>query len=281
MGEQAGDEAVGLLGEPAGPVRVIEHVLAVLKEGHIRVHAAAVYAENRLRHEGGVQAVVLGEGLYHHAEGHDVVRRGERVGILEVYLVLAGGDLVVAGLYFKAHLLQGEAYVAAGGLAVVHRAEVEVSCLVAGLAGRLAVGVHLEEEKLALGADVEGIAHGSRALQHRLQHMARVADKGRAVGVIDVADEPRGAPALGLPGQHHEGVRVGIEVLVALVDAGEALDGAAVYHDLVIQGLFQLPAADGNVLQLAENVGELHADELNVLFSDDADDILAGVPGHL
>ena len=138
-----------------------------------------------------MQAVVLGEGLYHHAEGHDVVGGGEGVGILEVYLMLAGGDLVVAGLYFKAHLLQGEAYVAAGGLAVVHRAEVEVSCLVAGLAGRLAVGVHLEEEKLALGADVKGIAHLCRALECGLQHMARVTDKGRAVRVVDVADEAR------------------------------------------------------------------------------------------
>ena len=157
------------------------------------MHPAAVDAEDGLGHEGRVQAVLLREGLDGHAEGHDVVRGGEGVGVLEVNLVLAGGDLVVAGLYLEAHLLQGEADVAADELAVVDGAEVKVARLVAGLGGRAAVLVRLEEEELALRADVEGVAHVRRPLERALEHAARVADEGRAVGVVDVADEPRGA----------------------------------------------------------------------------------------
>jgi len=39
------------------------------------------------------------------AERRDVVRGRERVGVLEVDLVLALGDLVVGGLDLEAHLL--------------------------------------------------------------------------------------------------------------------------------------------------------------------------------
>ena len=62
----------------------------------VDVHPRAVHAFERLGHEGGVQAMALRHRFERVAEGHRVVGRRQRVGILEVDLVLADGDLVVA-----------------------------------------------------------------------------------------------------------------------------------------------------------------------------------------
>jgi hypothetical protein len=50
----------------------------------------------------------------------------------------------------------------------------------------------------------------------------------------------------------------------------KALYGAAVDHDLVIYSLFKLGAGDGHVLQLPEDIRELHADKFHILFLGDA-----------
>ena len=81
----------------------------------------------------------------------------------------------------------------------------------------------------------------------------------------------------GPPGENHEGIEIGVEILVGLVDPHEALNGGAVEHDLVVDRLLNLGGGDGNVFQLTEDVGELEADKLNILLMDDADDIFLGV----
>ncbi len=202
----------------------------------------------------------------------------QSLGILEVDLVLALSHLVVAGLDLKSHLLQRYADLAAGTLAVVQGAQVEVAGLVVGLGGGLALLVGLEQEELSLGAHVEGvIAHVGGLLQHPLQHAAGVAYEGSAVGIVDVADESGHLTVLRPPGEHNKGVQVGIEVLVRLVDADKAFDGRAIQHDLVVDGLLDLGGGNGHVLELAENIGELHADEFDVLFLYDTDDVFLGV----
>ena len=192
--------------------------------------------------------------------------------------MLTGGHLMVAGLDLEAHLLQGQADFTASPLPVIQGAQVEVSGLIVGLGGGLALLVSLEEEELRLGAHAEGvIAHILGPLEHPLQHAAGVAHEGGAVGVVDIADEPGHLAVLGPPGEHSEGVQVGVEILVGLIDAHEALDGGAVQHDLVVDRLLDLRGRDGHVLELTENVGELHTDKLDVLFFYDADDIFLGM----
>ena len=97
---------------------------------------------------------------------------------------------------------------------------------------------------------------------------------------MDVADQPGHLAVLGPPGQDGEGVQIRPEVLVRLLDADEPLDGAAVHHDLIVQGLFDLGGRDGHIFHLAEDVRELHADELDVLLPDQAEDVLACVFAH-
>ena len=73
MGQGAGDEVQGVFGEAVQAVLVVEDIGTVLEEGHIDMHAGTVDAEDRLGHEGRVQAVALGNGLDDQLEGHDVV----------------------------------------------------------------------------------------------------------------------------------------------------------------------------------------------------------------
>ena len=244
------------------------------------MHAAAVDAEHRLGHEGGMQAVLLGQGLDRQLEGHDVVGGGQRLGVLEVDLVLALGNLVVGSLDLEAHLLQRQADLAAGALAVIQRAQVEVTGLVGGGGGGVAGLIGLEEEELALRADVEGVAHVGGLLQHALEHAAGIAHEGGAVRIVHVADQAGNLAVLRSPGKHREGIQIRIEVLVGLVDANEAFNGAAVDHDLVVDSLLNLGCGDGDILQLTENVGELHADELHVSLANQADDVFLAVLTH-
>ena len=60
----------------------------------------------RLRHEGGVDALGQRDLLDHHPERHQVVGRGQRVGVAQVDLLLTGRALVVGELHRDAHLLQ-------------------------------------------------------------------------------------------------------------------------------------------------------------------------------
>ncbi len=94
---------------------------------------------------------------------------------------------------------------------------------------------------------------------------------------MDVADQAGHLAVLGPPGEDDKAVQIGVQVLVGLIDADEALNGGAVQHDLIVHRPLDLGGGDGHVFQLAENVGELHPDELDVLFLHDADDIFLGV----
>ena len=95
MGEQSRDKRIRFLGKTARVGRIGEYVFAVLEQGHIRMHSAAIDAEYGLGHERRVQTVLLREGFYCELEGHDVVGGGQRVGVFEIDLVLSGGDFVM------------------------------------------------------------------------------------------------------------------------------------------------------------------------------------------
>ena len=245
------------------------------------MHTGARYPEDRLGHEGGVEAVALGQGLDRQLKGHDVVGGVEGLGVLEVDLMLALGALVVAGLDLKVHLLQRHADLPPGGLPVIQGAQVEVARLVVGLGGGLALLVGLEQEELRLRAHIETVvAHVVGLLDHPLEHIAGVAHEGGSIGVVYVADQPGHFTVAGPPGEDTEALQIRVEVLVRLVNADEALNGGAVEHTLVADRLFNLGRGDGNVFEHAENVGKLQAHELDFLFPDDADDVLFAVDPH-
>ena len=139
------------------------------------VHAGAVHAENRLRHERRVEAVVERDLLHDELERRDLVGRRDRVAVLEVDLVLAGSDLVVRRLDLEAHRLERDDDVAPRLFAAVHGREVEVAALVVRVDDRVAVRVAAEEEELRLGPGHERVAESLRLVHLTLQRLARAA----------------------------------------------------------------------------------------------------------
>ena len=69
----------------------------------------------------------------------------------------------------------------------------------------------------------------------------------------------------GLPGDLREGVHVRLQPLVALGDAREALDGAAVEPGAVLERALQLVERDRDALDDAHDVRELELDEADVV----------------
>ncbi len=240
----------------------------------MRVHARAVDAVDRLGHERRVQAVQVGDGLERELEGDGVVGRAQPIVVLEVDLVLAGGDLVVGGLDADAEGFQGVDHVLADFLGQVGR-EVEVARLIVWQRGDVAVLVASEEEELELGPGVPLVAQLGGTLELPLQDEARVTGErvtGRGHDVADDAGRPAAAQRAGteramagLPGDLREGVHVGAQPLVALGDPGEALDRAAVEPGAVLDGALELMQRDGDRLHDAQDVGELELDEADVV----------------
>ena len=110
----------------------------------------------RFRHEGRMQPVLLGNGFEDVLEGHGAVGGGERVAVLEVDLVLADGDFVMAGFDFDVHLAEREHHLLADGAGGIG-GEIEVAAAVVRERQDLAVR-RLEEEELELGTGHEPVA---------------------------------------------------------------------------------------------------------------------------
>ena len=76
---------------------------------------------------------------------------------------------------------------------------------------------------------------------------------------------PTRAPLGVGPREHLEGREIGTQIHVRLLDAHEAFDRRAVEHDLAVERLAELAVGDLDVLDDAEDVGELQAEELDAL----------------
>jgi hypothetical protein len=77
-----------------------------------------------------------------------------------------------------------------------------------------------------------------------------------------------------LEGVDLEGLQIRDEEHVRFLDAGEALDGAAVEHDLAVQGLLELTLGDFDVLDDAVDIGELEAQEVNGFLGGGGENVL-------
>src|SRR5205823_12383704 len=126
--------------------------------------------------------------------------------------------------------------------------------------------LRLEEEELGFGTGVERVPFGRSERNDFFQSAWRVAAELLTVGRVDVGDHPRhifGRRAG--PWENAEGGEVGPEVHVRLFNSDEALDGRSVEHDLAIERFFELAIGDLDVLDGAQDVGELQAHELDLL----------------
>ena len=147
----------------SSPVGVPEHVLAVLADGDVGVHAVAVHAHDRLGQEAGGHAHLGGDLAADQLVELDLVGGVDHFGVAVVDLELRGRDLGVILLVLEAHGalhfggavderaqgVAGQRVVVAAGVHVVELAGLVVVALGVGT---------LEEEALDLVGGVEGVA---------------------------------------------------------------------------------------------------------------------------
>ncbi len=278
VGHLPRDELVGDVGEMVGIIRVVEAIPAILiGEALMHMHPGAVDAKDRLGHKAGVQPVRGRNRADGVLERHGVVGGGERVRVAEIDLVLAGGDLVVRHLHVDAQRLRRQDDLAAHLLRLIEWREIEVAAHIMrdGFEGRVAIV--LKEEVLQLRPHVIGVTQRFGLLQHILEHGSRGVERRRAVGIVNIADDA-GAAAFGrAPRQDAVGRRIGDQHHVALLNAGEALDGGAIEPHALGQHLLELSDGKRDTFDRARDVGKLEADKLDVIGFSLCDQFL----GHL
>ena len=298
------DDAADVVERELGEARVAvagEQVLAVLPHRLVHVHARAVVADDRLRHERrglavGVRGVV--DHVLHLLQPVGALHQRREAG---ADLALAGvRDLVVVDLDLDAHLVEREAHRGADVLqrvdrrhrkvAALHRRAVAHVAALELLGGRpgglgrehLAVAARhvdrpldrVEDEELGLGAEVGDVAKAA-GLQERLGtpgERARVALVTLAVGRLD---DVAGDVERRLVHERVEdrGRRVGHQQHVGGLDALPAGDRRAVERvaGLELVGI-EVLGGHRDVLLLAAGVGETEVDELDLGLLDHLED---------
>lgn len=103
--------------------------------------------------------VLSGHRPHRALEGHDLIGGGQRVGIAEIDLILPRPLFMVEALGHDAHLLEGQADVAADIFSPVGGSHIEITRRIDRQGGGISLLVQLKEVKLALGTDLAKIAH--------------------------------------------------------------------------------------------------------------------------
>jgi len=188
------------------------------------------------------------------------------------------------GLRAEFHLFQGRHDHPARLLPPIDRNQVEIAAGVEGARRRLPALVLLEDEELHLAPDMHGEAQRGGALDLPLQRGTRAPFERAAVGVPDVADQPRHALAVvavvasALPREHPEAGEVRYQQRIRLLHAGEPLERRPVEAHLAGQRLVELGGRHLHRLVHPQQIGELQQQEPHVPLLQVVDD-LAGF-GH-
>ena len=93
--------------------------------------------------------------LNHRLVGHNVVCGGERIAVMEIYLVLSRTLLVMRALRGYAHLFKMQANLSPDVLALVLGGDIHIACVVVGYRCGVIVLVELEKVKLQSRAERE------------------------------------------------------------------------------------------------------------------------------
>ena len=258
----------------------LKQIAAVHAERKVDVQAAACLIRQGLGQEACVDAVAHGNSPHDLLEHHHIVGCFQGAGVVAVDLILTVAALVMAVLGAHAHLLHGQADVAADVFACVQRGHVKVAAEVDGDAGGAAPVVVLEQIELALGTHVAGEAQLFELAVHAAQKTAAVAAEGRAVRLFHIAEELHHPALGGPPGQDGHGGKIGPEHKIALLHLHKTGNGAAVKADTILHGLGQVAGKHGDVFLGAKDIAEGKADEFDVVVLHKIKDVLLGIIAH-
>ena len=259
------------------------------------MHARAVVADDRLRHEGRRLAVGMRDVLDHVLlDLQPVGALNQRAELRAQFHLACRADFVVMHFDRNAERLEDQAHLGAHVLERIGRRHREVATLDAGTVARVAVLVLLARApRCFFGVDLRERARHVDVPAHAVEdgELGFRAEEGR------VADARGLQVGLGALGQRARVALVGLAVArlddVAaqhqrrLFEEGVDVGGGRVRHQQHVGGFDALPAGDrravegvagrelvfiergkrhGNVLLLAAGVGETEVDELDFVF---------------
>ena len=225
---------------------LVEGVGIAFEQAQMRVHTGTRLVGERFGHKARVNATFEGNLFDHGAEGHDVVRGGQRVGIPQVDLVLAWTGLMMRVFNGNAHLLEH----VDGRAAEIHpraaRHVVEVPAFVDGCRGLGPILLVFEQVELDFRVHVEGEALLFGFGERLLEHVPRIAERRFAVRGEDVAEHACGALRTTTPRQNLEGGRVRLDDHVVLGNTRHAFDRRTVETKPFLERRFEFGGGDGH-----------------------------------
>ena len=152
----------------------MERVAIALEQRQVRVHTAAGFVAEGLRHERGEQPLLHRDFLDNEPERHEVVGGGQGVRVAQVDLLLPGSALVVTELDRDPHRFQGCDRLSTEVVGDAVRSVVEVAVLVDRLGDASRARAFLEQVELDLGVGVEAETLVCGFRQRALENVTRI-----------------------------------------------------------------------------------------------------------
>ena len=271
MGQDAVDEFPTHLAEFFFTLGIPEEVFAVLADGNIGVHAAAVDTDDRLGKEAGGEAHIRGDLAANQLVELNLVGGLNDFAVAVIDFELGGRDLRMVLLILKAHgaldfgsgVDEGTQGIA--GKRVVVAAGVDVFKFAGFVIAALGVGPR-EEKALDLIGGVQRVALLIvKAVRVAFQDSADVGGVGRAVLVDHVAEDENLAGAEDIRRRPIEGAPIHRQAKIALALRGEAADRGAI-EGQVVPALEQKFFVVVEHVQAAFEIAEQDGDRLDALF---------------
>ena len=172
----------------------------------------------------------------------------------------------MGGFRGNTHLHKRIANVPAQVLARVQRIHIHVARLIDGLICSASPIIPSEYIELHLRAEFHFHASRPRFLHRRLEHIAGVALKGRAVRIDDIAEHAAYSAVCGSPGNDGNGGGIRSQKQIAADVRIEAGDGSSVNGDAVFHGPLQLSRHDRDILLCSEHVKICQPYKFNIVF---------------
>ena len=208
------------------------------------MHAAAVLPEYRLRHKGGIHAMLPCNLLNDYPQGHGLVGHFQPFVVAHINFMLARGHFMVTVFYLHPHVLKGKDRLSSQVTAHIQRPSVKIASPVNDLGGL----VTLEVEVLKLWPNIIGIPLFRRLFQHPFQHIPRISLVMASVRLQDIAKHPGHRFIAGSPWQELKGGRVRFGNHIAFFNSGKAFNGRAIKAHALGQPLLQFRRRDGKTL---------------------------------
>ena len=183
---------------------------------------------------------------------HQVVGARQRVGPVEIDLVLPGPAFMVADLRADVHGQKRQADFTAHVFPAVQRGDVQIAAAVLRAVGDAPLLVGLEQIKFAFRADADGIAAALGQLLRPAEDSAGVAVVGLAVCGQHVAQQAAHAAGLRPPRQDAQRFRVRPKQQVCPFASVQAVDRLGIKRHALLERLGQQFRLDGDIFQFSE-----------------------------